>query len=122
MVRGAKQFLDSNKEIPRLIPGPLRKAFFERLARLSTLLEFLVASTEEDIRIIATALELLDIARPQVLGAFSRNETSAISAIPTDGDSSSSPSSQLPSLLANEDTRNSIREKITALGRRVGAS
>lgn len=126
-VRGPKDFLDKNEDFARLIPGPLREAFVERPARLSTSLESLVALTDEDERILATAEELASIVRPQVLGAFSRNETTGIRAIPAvlnDGGASSAPSSQLASLLSDEETRNSIREQIpgvAALGRRIGA-
>ena len=129
-VRGPKEFLDRNEEISRLIPGPLREAFVDRPARLSTVLESLVKSTEEDERILATAQELADILRPQVLSAFSRNETNGILALPVglDGDESrdaSSSSAALASLLADEETRNALQEQLpglSSLGRRVGAS
>ena len=127
-VRGPKDFLDRNKQISGLIPGPLREAFVDRPARLSAALESLVALNEEDERILATAQELADVLRPQVLGAFSRNETNAIGAIPVrmDGESKeSATSSQLASLLADENLRQSLQEQlpgVSALGRRLGAS
>ena len=127
-IRGPKEFLDKNEEISRFIPGLLREAFVERPVRLTTALESLVQSTEEDERILSTAQELADILRPQLLSAFSRNETNAIGAIPVaiDGkESGGSSSSALAALLADEETRNALQEQLpglSSLGRRVGAS
>ena len=128
-VRGPKEFLDGNEQISRLIPGPLREAFVERPARLSTALESLVTLNDEDERILATAQELADALRPQLLGAFGRNQTTAIGAIPAsmpgdDGVAGSS-SSPLTALLADEEVRRSLQEQLpgmSALGRRVAAS
>eukprot|EP00977_Amphora_coffeiformis_P019132 scaffold6915_cov170-Amphora_coffeaeformis.AAC.9 len=127
-VRGPKEFLDRNEEISRFIPGPLREAFVERPVRLTTALQSLVQSTEEDERILSTAQELADILRPQLLSTFSRNETNAIGAIPVglDGNESrGSSSSALATLLADEETRKALQEQLpglSSLGRRVGAS
>lgn len=129
-VRGPKEFLDRNAEISRLIPGPIREAFVERPVRISAALESLVTLNDEDERILATAQELADVLRPQLMSAFSRNETGAIGAIPVSmsGDSdiaSSSSSSSLTALLADGEMRKSLQEQLpgmSALGRRVATS
>lgn len=129
LVRGPKQFVDSNQQISRVIPKPLREAFIDRPAHVSHALESLVTLNSEDERILSTAQELVDIVRPQLSSAFNRTETTAIGAIPVklpgEERTSSSPSSPLATLLRDEEIRNSLQEQlpgVNALGRRLGAS
>lgn len=124
-VRGPKALLDSNEQLSRFVPSPLREVFVNNPARASMAFESLLASTEEDERILATAQELGAAISPQLQKTFSRNETSTsgmVEAIPV-GTSPSS-SSPLASLFADEEARNSLREQLPgvgALGRRIGA-
>jgi hypothetical protein len=129
VIRGPKKFLENNNEISRAIPGPIRDAFVDRPSQISHALELLVASNDEDERILHTVQEIVDVFRPQLASALNRTESNAIGAIPValsgaEGDSGSTTSSRLAIFLADEEVRQSIRDQlpgVTALGRRLGA-
>jgi predicted unusual protein kinase regulating ubiquinone biosynthesis (AarF/ABC1/UbiB family) len=116
--RAPKQIAEQNEQIFNLMPKSLREAFVDRPSDFSHLVESLIASTEEDERILSTAQELRDTFGPRVLGAINGKESGSLGVLPEGtGDS-------VTSLLANEETRKAVTEQlpgVAALGRRVGA-
>lgn len=116
--RAPKQIADQNEQIFNLMPKPIREAFVDRPSDFSHLVELLIASTEEDERILSTAQELRDTFGPRVLEAINGKESGSLGVLP-EGTGNS-----VTSLLANEETRKAVTQQlpgVAALGRRVGA-
>jgi len=125
ILRGPKQLLGDNDSF---FPSPLKSLLIDRPAGLPDMIESLVASTEEDDRIIATIEELRNAVGPMVTdGIASGSLTSSSQA---DGEESTSSQennnvlSTVTDFLSDEEARATITEQIPgvlALSRRMGA-
>ena len=115
-LRAQKQLLERTP-LANLLPSPIKSTFVDRPAELPELIEALLASTDEDERLLETATELSELISSRLSG-----QGGTVNRI-------SSPSAQLDtkaiqSLLADETTRKLILEQVpgvAALGRRLGA-
>eukprot|EP00535_Pseudo-nitzschia_heimii_P007929 CAMPEP_0197176312 /NCGR_PEP_ID=MMETSP1423-20130617/2285_1 /TAXON_ID=476441 /ORGANISM="Pseudo-nitzschia heimii, Strain UNC1101" /LENGTH=1018 /DNA_ID=CAMNT_0042625679 /DNA_START=233 /DNA_END=3289 /DNA_ORIENTATION=+ len=124
ILRGPKQLLGDNDAF---FPSPLKSLLVDTPAGLPDMIESLVASTEEDDRIIATVEELRNAVGPMVTDGIA---SGSLTPSPNeDGTSSSSGDngnvlSTVSDLLADEEARATITEQlpgILALSRRMGA-
>jgi len=104
-----------------LIPRPLKQALIDRPSELRDLVETLVATSEEDERILASASELRE-----AIG--SRLTSRSVAAEQLNDGAAMLPSqpnlSAVRDLLANEENRKTLSESLpgaAALGRRLGA-
>ena len=122
ILRGPKQLLGENDSF---FPSPLKSLLVDTPAGLPDMIESLVASTEEDDRIIATVEELRNAVGPMVTDGISSG-----SLVPSGEGSSSQENnnsnvlSTVSDLLSDEETRAAISEQIpgvVALSRRMGA-
>lgn len=128
ILRGPKQLLGSNDSF---FPSPLKSLLIDRPAGLPDMIESLVASTEEDDRIIATVEELRNAVGPLVTDGIA----SGSMAPSPDGEGSESSSSgstgnnnsvfsTVTDFLSDEEARATITEQlpgVVALSRRMGA-
>jgi aarF domain-containing kinase len=105
VLRAPKQLLE-NSSAAKLIPGALKSAFVDRPAEIPLLLDALLHTSEQDLRIVANAQELA-----QVLSK-------------TNGDENVGNTGRMTTMLRDDKTRAAVREQlpgVAALGRRVGA-
>merc|ERR1711937_814693 len=124
ILRGPKQLLGDNDAF---FPSPLNSLLVDTPAGVPDFIESLVASTEEDDRIIATVEELRNAVGPMVTNGIANGSLTSSQ----NGDESGSPAqdnsnvlSTLSDLLSDEETRESITEQlpgVVALSRRMGA-
>jgi len=127
VVKRPKEILGQNDSF---FPSPLR-SLVDRPAEIFDLVESLVASTEEDDRIIETIEELRSALGPRVIDGIASNTFSRTS---DDGQNSHSAKASddrtenvlttVSELLSDKDTRDAITEQlpgVVALSRRMGA-
>ena len=123
ILRGPKQLLGDNTSF---FPSPLKSLLVDQPAGIPDLIESLVASTEEDDRIIATVEELRNALGPAVVdgiasGSLSSNNNN------NNGEETTSKDTlftTLSGLVSNQESRNAITEQlpgVVALSRRMGA-
>lgn len=128
ILQGPKQFLGDNDSF--FFPSPLKSLLVDTPAGLPGMIESLVASTEEDDRIIATVEELRNAMGPMVTDGIASG--SLMAPLQNDDteesqDKSSSSNnilSTVSDLLSDEEARATIAEQlpgVVALSRRMGA-
>jgi predicted unusual protein kinase regulating ubiquinone biosynthesis (AarF/ABC1/UbiB family) len=127
-LRTPKDLLDQSP-MSNLLPGPLKEALVDRPAALPEILAALVALTNEDERILASARELRDALGPRI--AFADNDMRNAAARQLNDGAAIIPSTPnvnfeaVSSFLTSADSRKVVTEQLpgaAALGRRVGAS
>lgn len=124
LLRGPKQLLGDNDAF---FPTPLKSLLVDTPAGLPDMIESLVASTEEDDRIIATVEELRNAVGPMVTdGIASRSMMPSDSGdgSPSQENNNNNVLSTVSDLLSDEEARASIAEQlpgVLALSRRMGA-
>jgi aarF domain-containing kinase len=119
-MRAPKELLQQSP-LYSILPGPLKAALIDRPAEFPQLVAALLASSQEDERILASAQELRDVlstlsSRPSAVE--DGHQASPISS------SNANNLEQVTSLLSNESTRKMVVDQLPgvgALGRRVGA-
>ena len=126
VLKGPKQLLGDNNSF--FFPSPLKSLLVDRPAGIPGTIEALLATTEEDDRIIATVEELRQAIGPVVTdGIASGSLTSSSDKNNEDGKEASSDENLLSTvsdLLSDEETRATITEQlpgVVALSRRMGA-
>lgn len=126
LANAASSILKRPKEIfgqnDSFFPSPLKSLLVDRPAEIPGLIESLLASTEEDDRIIETIEELRSALGPLVVDGIASNTFSTTS----NDDQNSVPAkdslSTVSELLSDEETRNAITEQlpgVVALSRRM---
>jgi aarF domain-containing kinase len=126
ILRGPKQLLGNNDSF---FPSPLKSLLVDTPAGLPDLIESLVASTEEDDRIIATVNELRNAVGPMVTdgiasGSMVSSPNGEGSKSSSTGGSNNSVFSAVSGFLSNEEARSTLAEQlpgVVALSRRMGA-
>lgn len=129
ILRGPKQLLGSNDSF---LPSPLKSLLVDRPAGLPDMIESLVASTEEDDRIIATVEELRNAVGPLVTDGIASGsmapspdgEGSESSSSDSSSNNNNSVFSTVSDFLSDEEARATITEQlpgVVALSRRMGA-
>jgi hypothetical protein len=120
-MRAPKELLQQSP-LYSILPGPLKAALIDRPAEFPQLVAALLASSQEDERILASAQELRDVLSTRVSSRPSAvkdgHQASPISS------SNANNLEQVTSLLSNESTRKMVVDQLPgvgALGRRVGA-
>jgi hypothetical protein len=120
-LRAPKELLQQSP-LYSILPGPLKAALIDRPAEFPQLVAALLASSQEDERILTSAQELRDVLSTRVSSRPSADKDGH-QASPI---SSSNPNNfeQVTSLFSNESTRKMVVDQLPgvgALGRRVGA-
>merc|ERR1712194_732208 len=124
ILRGPKQLLGENNSF---FPSPLKSLLVDTPAGLPDIIESLVASTEEDDRIIATIEELRTAVGPMVTdgiasGSFANGDDSE--STPENNSNNGNVLSSVTDFLSDEESRAAITEQlpgVVALSRRMGA-
>jgi len=119
ILRGPKQLLGDNDSF---FPTSLKSLLVDTPAGLPDMIESLVATTEEDDRIIATVEELRNAVGPMVTDGIASG--SLVSSGDDDKNNNTNVLSTVSDLLSDEETRASITEQLpglVALSRRMGA-
>lgn len=125
-LRARKEFIDKSP-LASLLPGPLKTILVDQPAELPGLLADLVATTEEDERILASASELRDAIGSRFTASGDSSVRNAVSVQLNDGASllpSQPDLSAIQSILSDAETRQAAVKSLSgvaALGRRVGA-
>jgi len=124
ILRGPKQLLGDNNSF---FPSPLKSLLVDQPAGIPDLIESLVASTEEDDRIIATVEELRNAVGPAVVDGIASGSLSSNNGEESSTSSSSSQDTlftTLSALVSSQENRDAITEQlpgVVALSRRMGA-
>jgi len=124
ILRGPKQLLGDNDAF---FPSPLKSLLVDTPAGVPDFIESLLASTEEDDRIIATVEELRDAVGPMVtdgIASGSLTPSPEENGSSTVSNNSNNVLSTVSDLLSDEEARASITEQlpgVVALSRRMGA-
>jgi len=124
ILRGPKQLLGDNNSF---FPSPLKSLLLDQPAGIPDLIESLVASTEEDDRIIATVEELRNAVGPAVVDGIASGSLSSNNGEESSTSSSSSQDTlftTLSALVSSQENRDAITEQlpgVVALSRRMGA-
>lgn len=125
-LRSQKDFVEQSP-LARLLPGPLKTVFIDQPAEFPQLLADLVATTEEDERILASASELRDAIGSRFTASGDNSIRNAAAVQLSDGASllpSQPDLSAIQSVLSDAETRQAAVHSlpgVAALGRRVGA-
>ena len=122
ILRGPKELLGENNSF---FPSPLKSLLVDTPAGLPDMIESLVASTEEDDRIIATVEELRNAVGPMVTdGIASGSLTSSGEDSSSNDNNDNNVLSTVSELFSDEEARSAITEQlpgVVALSRRMGA-
>lgn len=119
ILRGPKRLLGENDSF---FPSPLKSLLVDTPAGLPDMIESLVASTEEDDRIIATVEELRNAVGPMVTDGIASG--SLVSSGEDGKNDNSNVLSTVSDFLSDEESRAAITEQlpgVVALSRRMGA-
>ncbi len=119
ILRGPKQLLGENVSF---FPSPLRSLLIDTPAGLPDMIESLVATTEEDDRIIATVEELRNAVGPMVTDGIASG--TSVSSGEDGKNNNSNALSTVSDFLSDEESRTAITEQlpgVVALSRRMGA-
>jgi hypothetical protein len=123
ILKGPKRLFEQNELLNNpnfFFTSPLKSLLIDRPAELPDLLESLVATTEEDDKIIETVQELSNVISQTVSNNVNKNGQDASVSIR----SPASMASAISDLLADQETRQDVVEQlpgVVALSRRVGA-
>jgi aarF domain-containing kinase len=124
-LRAPKGILQDNKQLESLLPGPLKSFLVDRPADLPDFMEALVATTQEDERILSSFQELRNtLVGPRRLTTSSNGASSDDSTPRSASQQASQAASTVSDLLSDEETRQALMEQLpgaVALGRRMGA-
>lgn len=124
VLRGPKARLGTNDSF---FPSPLKSLLIDRPAEIPDLIESLIASTDEDDKIIETIEELRDVLGPRLVDGVASNTFSSGKQNSNAANDSSKDTNLLASLseiLSDNETRNQIIEQapgVVALSRRMAA-